>query len=63
MSAITLISLMQVFFVTAKRSKQSSSEARKNAAAGIEATLFSKIVEDAGLQLNNSDATQDELGK
>ncbi|XP_044183012.1 Fanconi anemia group D2 protein-like isoform X2 [Acropora millepora] len=45
---------------SAKRSKQSSSEARKNAAAGIEATLFSKIVEDAGLQLN-SDATQDEL--
>ena len=62
MSAITLISLIQIFFVTAKRSKQSSSEARKNAAAGIEASLFSKIVEEAGLQLN-SDATQDELGK
>lgn len=50
------------FFVTAKRPKQKSCEARKNSAACVEATLFSKIVEDAGLQLN-SDATQDELGK
>ena len=53
---------MHVFFVTAKRPKQKSCEARKNSAACVEATLFSKIVEDAGLQLN-SDATQDELGK
>ncbi|KAK2547498.1 Fanconi anemia group D2 protein [Acropora cervicornis] len=45
---------------SAKRPKQKSCEARKNSAACVEATLFSKIVEDAGLQLN-SDATQDEL--
>ena len=54
------MNVIDTCFFTAKRPKQKSCE--KNSAAGVEATLFSKIVEDAGLQLN-SDATQDELGK
>lgn len=45
---------------SAKRSKQDNQKAIEPVTAQIEATLFSKIVQDAGLKLN-VDATQDEL--
>ena len=56
------LSINAKYVLLAKRSKQDNQKAIEPVTAQIEATLFSKIVQDAGLKLN-VDATQDELGK
>ena len=48
------------FFLLAKRSKQDSH--KENGVAEVEVTLFSKMVQEAGLHLHPGQE-QDELGK